>query len=51
MLNIDNYLYYKRQERGDGDIYWACKHARKHGCPAAITIIRVRFMNIISLTV
>ena len=50
MLNIYNYLYYKRQERRNGDIYWTCKHARKHGCPAAVTTIgftnSVRSMNI-----
>ena len=50
MLKIDNYLYYKRQERRNGDIYWTCKHARKHACPAAVTTIgftnNVRSMNI-----
>ena len=25
LLNVDNFLYYKRQERRNGDIYWTCK--------------------------
>ena len=39
LLNVDNFLYYKRQERRNGDIYWTCKHARKNGCPAAVTTV------------
>ena len=50
MLNVDNFLYYKRQERRNGDIYWTCKHARKEACPAALTTVgfttTIRFLNV-----
>ena len=38
MLNINNHLFYKRNERSNGDIYWTCRYARKN-CPAAITTV------------
>ena len=50
LLNINNHLFYKRNERRNGDIYWTCKYLRKNACPAALTTVglttEIRSMNI-----
>ena len=35
LLNIINYLFYKRNVRRNGDIYWACQYAKKFARPAS----------------
>ncbi|CAF1065110.1 unnamed protein product, partial [Brachionus calyciflorus] len=38
MLFIDEYLFYKNQERPNGNIYWRCiEYNTEHKCPASVT--------------
>ena len=39
MLNINNYLFYQRNTRANGDIYWKCRNETKSSCPASLTTI------------
>ena len=46
LLDVDNFLYYKRQERRNGDIYWTCKHNRKNAVTTVGLTTEIRSMNI-----
>ena len=40
ILNFNNFLFYKRNQRTNGDIYWKCKVStlvKSSSCPASVT--------------
>ena len=55
LLNINNYLFYKRNVRRNGDIYWTCQCAKKNACPDAITTVglttEIRSKNVCTLDI
>ena len=50
LIDTNNYIFYKRNVRRNGDIYWTCQYAKKNACPDAIPTAdlttEIRSMNV-----